>query len=290
MQVTKQSIPLVVGFLIPIACGGKTELGVVDTRDSGVDDDSALDDAHRDSAGRDGSIEPCAPDGVRVCGGSCPLLTPDQCPGTGCSSVATVSKAPEPTGACWSDMTNGDGLDLCYACRDGDACMQRDANKLVCVPYGVCSALYSQGNKACRYADKSNFTGAPLTTPSGPCPTTAVPGALCGGACGACPSWTEGPSCTGRSASRPFGVCAHGILNKQTYTCSVDVSGHWVNNCVGNFLWNGSQDDSIRCQVFEVGDTESRHWGLCQPSTQCRAAARAIGSLHCFTPNGVDDI
>jgi hypothetical protein len=239
----------------------------------------------------------CSVDGIRICGGDCPWLDPPACPGYGCTpALNRVTFNQEIAGVCWADM--GDA-ELCQSCADGEVCVQRSTSQLLCTGIDVCNALIRLGaGDACRYADKSAYTGAALATPVGPCPST-TPGALCGGACGQCPSWTY-DHCTGRSFDRPWGVCPYLKLTGGTRqpddvdSCAVDASGRWVRPCELPTILNGPYpEEEARCLVFDVAPADmeaARAWGLCSPRSVCQAAAHAAGHIHCFRSDGFDDL
>lgn len=253
------------------ACGGRTTLYGDATADAATRDAASLIDA-----GFDGMVlesGPCAtPEGVRICGGDrhCPWLVPPGCRGQGC----TPTGAGEDTGVCWTDLPDK-GDRLCAACEDGEVCAFRGTSELICVPQDVCSTLWIAGDTTgCRYADKSDYTDAPLPSPSGSCPgNLGGKFALCGGDCGGCPS----TPCVGRSPGRPFGICAWpDLLGPQgsISTCSVPPGAA---SCY---------DHSASCAVFSVAAhdaPEARQYGLCLPASVCADASRSLpGGLHCF--------
>ena len=262
---------VVAAIAIAAGCGGRTGLGGASTPS--------------DASAESGPSGPCEIDGVRLCGGSCPALDNSQCPGRGCTTPQDSS-----VGICWSDMSDGEGTDACNACRDGDACVQRDATDLVCAPFDLCAGLAARGNaSACRYADKSPFSGSSLLSPGSTCPVDK-PGTLCGGACGDCPSWTL-QRCTGRSASRPFGVCPRVIVENtfdpaDVAACSVDTSGNAVVACPVPEMYDppkGKPEPAV-CMVFAGGDEhDARAYGLCMPKSDCQTINTGLpGGVHCF--------
>jgi len=272
---------------LALGCGARTGVGSAPADDN-LDATSSSDGANRDSP-----LSPCAAGGVRLCGGSCPSLSPPECPGYGCTQVLDrTTFTPLGIGVCWADL--GDEVQ-CAACKDGDACVQRAADRLVCVPFAVCEKLASLGaGSACRYADKSGYDGKPLASPTGTCPS-AVEAALCGGPCGACPKWTLG--CSGRSSTRPFGVCPYTFSGydsdpRNVEGCSVASDGHWLRPCTLMTILNGPRPmEPARCLIFDVPTLDleaARRWGLCSPQSVCKGAA-IQGSVHCYRSDGFDD-
>ena len=271
--------------VIVASCGGRTQLG---------SSNGSADATTETSSGPSG---PCEADGVRICGGTCPLLDISECPGRGCTDVLeSLSDVPTSLGLCWSDMRDGEGADACTACKDGDACVQRATNQLVCVPYEICAALSERGaSSACRYADKAPFTGASLSSAPATCPATK-PGTLCGGGCGDCPSWTL-QRCTGRSATRPYGICPRTILANNddptnVATCAVDTNGDWTLPCPVPQMYDPPKDkpEPAVCLVFAGGDeTAARAYGVCTPESDCQSInATLVGGVHCFSSTGLD--
>jgi hypothetical protein len=285
---------------IVIACGARTSPLSRGEEDAIDRDGSSADGNASDVAADRGPSGPCMVDGVRVCGGGCPWLSTPECPGRGCTAVFdVVSAAPEGAGVCWADAAPGGGVDLCFACHDGDACVLREPDKLVCIDIAVCAKLKDLGaGGACRYVDKQAYDGRALLTPPATCPidkSGSVQAALCGGGCGGCPSWTSG-RCSGRSATRGFGVCAYnesfGPL-EPIAVCSVDANGKWTRPCKSDQIDNGPYPrEPAVCEVYAnagaLDDAAARTYGLCVPLSVCQAAAHAVGGLHCFNPLGLD--
>ncbi len=224
--------------------------------------------------------------GVRLCGGSppCPEIPAPECRGYACEHGAdVVTSAPASGGACLSD-TPGDASSLCHACPDGDACLLRPTGDLVCVPADVCHALWDIGVRdVCRYADKSAYDDRPLAE-GGKCPWSLgdpMRWALCGGGCGACqePTW----SCTGRSATRGWGICQTSTFKPTIPSCSLTPSGSVVRWCDTQF------PDGWACGVYRNAPTDvaaSRLYGTCLGPALC-VRLRGILGLDCYDASGV---
>jgi hypothetical protein len=259
--------------LVSISCGGTTEYAtLVDAGDAGVvgDGENPGDESSSDSSA-------CATsEGIRICSGAsdCPALPAPQCIGEGCTASPSGGSA----GICWSDLSD-DGNRSCATCKDGEACAFRSSGELVCVPFDLCALLWSNGDEdACRYADKSSFTNAPLPVPSGSCPgNLGAPNQdiVCGGDCGNCGN--SSLPCVGRSPGRPFGLCPTpvpampGVLG----TCSVALDASMA--CPGAL-------SSYSCAVFGSGsDSVASAYGICMPAASCASAASVLpGGLTCF--------
>lgn len=262
--------------LVIIACGSRSGLEVGEKE--GEPDGSTPDVTRPDT----GPLDPCLVNGVRMCGPLCPPLGTPQC----CTAAYDgVSGAAALAGACWLDLPDLGQRD-CAGCEDGETCVYRAANRLVCVPEGVCRALFIMGAAGvCRYADKSGYDGRPLAAPPSSCPsgsdgkTLANKFALCGGACGPCtgpPQFYQAP-CSGRSADRPYGICPtryppDALVNSvdKIQRCSSDADCPGIN--------------SAFCAVFRVGSldqSESRAYGACMKPARCTDAAIA-GQVTCY--------
>ena len=264
-------IRLVAASACLIACGARTPLNDQGPDGSGADSGAlheaasdALDELGPDSGGCE------TPEGVRICGGvnNCPWLEPPSCRGHGCTETGADADA----GVCWTDLPDV-GNRLCSACNDGEVCVFRGANELICVAEDVCQTLWDAGDTVgCRYADKSTYTNATLPSPLGPCPgDLSGQLILCGGACGGCP----GTPCVGRSPGRPFGVCAwqeSGASQGAISTCSVPPGAY---DCT---------DHTQACAVFAVQATNeslAMMYGICMPASDCAKAAQFMpGGLH----------
>jgi hypothetical protein len=280
-------------MVLVAACGSRTNPIATSEQD-------AMQDARRSLSGDSGAIRTarCSDTHVRICRGSLEL---PECPGLGCTAVLDVtSGAPEPAGVCWADAKGGDGNDLCFGCEDGEVCAQRERNKLVCVCESVCFALAAAGAATgCRYADKRAFDARPLAQPLASCPVDKagpLKAALCGGACGDCPTYTS-QRCSGRSADRPFGVCPFpkflGSGASEMDICSVGTDGRWTRRCLFEWKDNGPYGrEPAVCEVYDnpafSDDLAAREYGLCVPRSVCQAAARAMGGIHCYSDVGVD--
>jgi hypothetical protein len=248
------------GALLVASCGGRT--GRSDAYDSpsstvGGDDPTA-----------------CLIDGVRFCGfgaaaSPCGSLDTSACPG-GCTPAIGRSGLPSSVGVCWSDLPDK-GTRPCTQCRDGEVCVYRATDELICVDERICRALWAHGAEdVCRYADKSAYDRAPVPSAPAACPAGLERQTILCGPCGTCGS----PACIGRSPRHPIGVCPN-----SSNDCSVsDLSapGKHVFGCAGDEL----------CGVFRdaAGDTEeARRYGLCMSQVFCdRIAAALPGGFDCL--------
>ena len=228
------------------------------------------------SSGSTGTLVPedlCEPDGIRVCHDpECPA--PQDCKGMGCTPASDRdSFVPSESGVCWTDIQDWPNEE-CFACPDGDACVHRGADELHCVPLSVCVSLAALGAaNVCTYADKSPFTNQPLAT-SSTCPVRDH--SVCGGICGDCAS---GFRCTGRSATRPYGLCAPlTAIDKHPRTCSYEDSGPATVAC--------AYQNNYYCAVHASGNERlARKFGVCMQLGPCSSAAKAM-PLHCLDPAG----
>lgn len=236
----------------------------------------------RSASGAGGSlptVDPCAPHGVRLCSEpECPLAV-GACPGIGCTPAAdrdTGVSDPD-VGVCWLDIPTF-LTEVCNGCDDGEVCLHRSPDELVCVPWEVCDSLYHfSAESVCRYADKSPFDDRPLAI--GTCPAAAKE-KLCGGGCGGCPKDGGEYRCTGRSADRPHGICVRVIGPTVFSPCSFGPAGDVLQACFHDDL----------CAVFDVAppaDVVARRFGVCLPKEDCLAKA-ALTPLHCFDQAGDD--
>lgn len=234
-----------------VCCGGRTELFVDDS--SRVDGKDAAADA--DLTG-DGSHNRCVVDGVRLCGPGCPPVgTPDCCTAVHDRSSGSALNA----GLCWLDLPDV-GQRECAACQDGEVCVHRSKDSLVCVPRALCDALTDLGaQQACRYADKTPFDGRPLAKPPTICPYLVAYHWLCGGGCGDCLKGI----CTGRSADRAWGICM--------YPTSVDL--HTPDNVEVCSSRSNCTQSSSACVVYTLSSaadqTVADQYGFCTDFKRC---------------------
>jgi hypothetical protein len=74
----------------------------------------------------------------------------------------------------------------------------------------------------------------------------------------------------------------------------VDDNGKWTRACeLPTIEGPNGKKELARCLVFDVAAEDmpaARAWGLCSPRSVCQAAAQAAGGIHCFAPDGVDDL
>jgi hypothetical protein len=185
---------------------------------------------------------------------------------------------PSAGGVCWADAPEA-AAEQCFACADGEVCVQRDDAQLVCISAGVCAALWDLGvTDVCRYADKGQYDHTPLPEPSGPCPAPGA-NALCGGACGSCTY----ARCTGRSPRHPFGVCQElsGVGPALFDTCTLE-NGVLTTPC--------PFPSASICGVFDAAPSDieaSKHYGLCAEESVCLKRASSLpGGYLCFDSTG----
>jgi hypothetical protein len=225
-------------ILVIIACGARTN----------VDGNSAGDGSHAPH-------DTCrSTDGIRICGGECPPISAPTCPGYGCTPAFDFEAARSSEyGVCWSDRAD-ESARPCGACREGEVCIQRAANELVCTSRAVCDALAEIGAAhVCRYTDLSPYDGRQLAVQSGSCPGQQF--VVCGGVCGGCTSGV----CTGRSPLHAFGLC-----NRQAITMTVPLT---CAQCGGT------------CAAFEgpgVPQTLGYAYGICMLIQDCLAVAKIV--------------
>lgn len=258
-----------------VACGARTDLVAPDETDGGGIEAEAGDGP--DGRDHEGGFLACrSADGIRFCGGTpatCPWLPSPECPGYGCvpahdrDDLQTAAAG----GVCWADSTDK-GNTPCWDCADGDVCIQRDADHLVCTSFEVCQALWELGvRNVCRYADKRPFDGRALPGQSGACPG---PRGICGAGCYDC---GFNAPCTGRSPDHPYGVCA-GV--GPGGPCVLRVDGSYEVGCY----------DKYACAVFDVPSADeavARAYGVCMTPDDCvSAAAHLPGGLRCYDHSG----
>jgi hypothetical protein len=230
------------------------------------------------SASTTGAGGPCTVDGIRLCKNPECTIPAGACPGLGCTPAADRETGmPEEAGVCWADVPNF-LTESCTACKDGEVCVHRSPTELFCVPFDVCDRLYKLGaTTACRYADKTPFTDAPLESGAS-CPL-GMTNLLCGGACGAC-KITYPWACVGRSATRPFGVCVSAFsVNQPPFLCSYDATGKPIQPCT--LGW---------CAVFDnpaPDNVISQRFGVCMPGNDCVSASKGT-PLKCLDAVGVN--
>jgi len=229
-----------------VCCGGRTELFADNSASVGSSTDASIDAVH------DGTYNRCVVDGVRLCGPGCPPVgTPDCCTAVHDRSSGAALDA----GICWLDLPDK-GQRECAACQDGEVCVHRSKDSLVCVPRDLCDALTNLGAQdACRFADKTPFDGRPLARPPTDCPYLVGYHWLCGGGCGDCPKGI----CTGRSADRAWGICMYPTgLGRQTpdnvQVCSSRASCTQSNSACIVYMLPSAADQSVANQYGFCAD------------------------------------
>jgi hypothetical protein len=264
--------PVLLVVVLIASCGGLTSSSALSARDGT-------------------SYPPCAPANVRICGVSCPQLDATQCQGGGCENVSSLAGTPASAGVCFSDDRDA-GLS-CAVCADGEACLQRDPDHLVCIPVEVCQRLWDLGVRdVCRYADKSAFDGRPLPSRTD-CPSDATR-TMCGGSCPPCFPVSGAAACIGRSPDHPFGLCpsvgsvADDADPQRYFVCSL-VGTTYAEACPPT---DPSFNAPYACAVFHTSEADvpaAKKYGLCIPPDNCRETAAAFpGGLDCYGPDGTE--
>jgi hypothetical protein len=219
-------------------------------------------------------------EGVRLCGDGCPPLDTNACPGFGCTpALDLATEQPSSAGLCWSDLPD-QGVSPCNHCPDGSGCLERTPGLLICVPIGVCEALWDLGaTTVCRYVDKSTYNHEPLPMPEGPCPVGVDQYAFevgCGGECGPCDSQYV---CSGRSPRHPFGSCEPAVA---AGGCGLRPDGSYAAGCV----WSSHYVCGVYVDASE-DEPSARLYGSCDEIEDCDALAASLpGGYACFGKNG----
>lgn len=268
---------------LAVGCGGRVELDGVPG--SGVGGGPAGSSSTTSDPGAGGFAphpECAAADGTRICGGaSCPWLEPPECLGYGCTPALTRDALEASDGGvCWADLPSA-AAELCYGCREGELCIHRTPDQLVCVPKEVCEALWDLGVRdVCRYTDKTPYDHQPIpSAPSAECPG-GMKWPICGGGCPPCGDGR----CVGRSPTHIFGVCAWfehwtGTTDDVVASCSPDAATERERSCQLDWA----------CAVFETLDINpiARRYGTCSSIDACLHAAKYLpGGVSCFDSAG----
>ncbi len=242
------------------ACGGTVR---ETPTDGGIDSDGPLDAGPRTDAAVDagldaGDLAACrTSDGIHLCGGACPTLGRDQCPGVGCQPLLDrVSGEPTGIGVCVPDLPIP--IEHCGRCEDGEVCASVSGEGTICVPEALCKRLHALGlASSCRYADFTPYDGQPLAIARG----TECPAAACGPGCAVttdCILRGE-ERCTGRSARHGYGFC---VNNWESLPCNP--SQPLPRSCSG-----------YACMAWSPpapNDTVSLEYGFCDdPFRECSA-------------------
>jgi hypothetical protein len=208
----------------------------------------------------------CSPDGIRICGAGCPSLG-DTCLGFGCTAADDIASfVPSTAGVCWADAPDVTAT-LCGKCTDGDVCIQRGPNQLVCVPESVCFNLWQRGvSDVCRYADLTPYTGSALSSEGG-CPfDDGYAPIVCAGSCASC---ADGAVCEGRSPSHPYGLCRSTNTEDDCDQC----------------MQVPNQNQACAVLNVNVADlpVAKTFGGFCMDRPRCLAVAKALpGGMTCF--------
>lgn len=214
-------------------------------------------------------------EGVRLCRGEhdeCGFIEPSDCPGGGCERPYDRElKGDAVAGLCFSDLPDNASRP-CFACEDGEVCIERKPGQLYCVPESVCARLWLLGARGvCRYTDLAAYDARPLPVLAS-CPTTET--ALCGGPCKPCFGDVPTP-CTGRSPDHPQGFCAYYIWDP----CSLDDAGYLL----------GCKPDRY-CGVFRHPGADyavARLHGRCADEASCLALSKHLpGGFDCYDEVG----
>jgi hypothetical protein len=271
---------LLLHSLLTPCCGGRVELDGVPGSGVGGGAGGASSTTEDPGAGGFAPHPECAAaDGTRICGGSnCPWLEPPECLGYGCApAISHNTLKPSDGGVCWADLPDA-AAELCYGCREGELCIHRTPDQLVCVPREVCEALWDLGVRdVCRYADKTPYDHQPIPS----APSNACPGGqdtmICGGGCGSCGFSTR---CIGRSPSHPYGLCAGFESKTDTLlSCSPDAATMHKRSCQPDWA----------CAIFDTSGSGpiARRYGICNSIDACLDAAKHLpGGVSCYDSAG----
>ena len=233
---------------ILVSCGARDSLWTGDSLDGGS------------AASTGDSPIDCTPAEIRLCGAAtpCPPMDSEACPGVGCTPVsnATTGELLE-IGICWPDLDDWVSS-RCFVCRPGEVCVHYTEGESYCAPLEVCETLLALGaGDACRYTDKTTFTGAPLAIGS------ACPEHMCGTGCLSCGASGD---CVGLSPTHPYGLCAPETLNDG---CSLTVP-----DCPAQ----------RRCGIFNVPAEDQAYAeanGICISAYDCELG-EAAELLRCY--------
>ena len=266
------------------ACGGRSIES--DGGDAGAHPSTDASTAFVDAAG----VAACvSSEGVRICGGNagCPWLDTTECPG-GCTPPLDHDGTPQSAvGVCWTDAADK-GAVSCAVCNDGEGCLQRTSDQLVCVPIGVCASLWSDGaTTLCRYADKSSYDDRLLPPEPSSCPSNDSHAQIfCGGACGGCPLG-DADRCIGRSPDHPVGICVD-LFGAGDPENPSDIPTCSVSQNIGC----PAEDATAVCGVFAVARTDqiaAETDGVCIEAQECQAMEAALpGGFTCIQVGGTN--
>lgn len=216
-------------------------------------------------------------EGVRLCGGAqdeCGFIDPSECPGGGCELPYDRERNGDAVaGLCFSDLPDNASRP-CFACEDGEVCIERKPGQLYCVPESVCARLWLLGARGvCRYADLAAYDAKPLPVLTS-CPPHDPEVPLCGGPCKPCFGDVSTP-CTGRSPEHPQGFCAYYTWDP----CALDDSGYLL----------GCKPDHY-CGVFRHPGADyavARLHGRCAGKDSCLALSTHLpGGFDCYDELG----
>ncbi len=247
------------------ACGGTVR---ETPTDGGIDNDGANAAGPRADAALDAGLDASdfgecrTAEGVRLCGGACPTLSRDQCPGVGCQPLLDrVSNAPSGIGVCVPDLPIP--IEHCGRCEDGEVCANVSGEGTICVPEQLCQRLHALGlASSCRYADFTAYDGLPLATAHG----AECPPFSCGPGCSVTADCVlKGVErCTGRSARHGYGFC---VNTWQSLPCNP--SQPLPRSCSGYACMAWTPPDP--------NDTVSLEYGYCDdPFRECSAGDRRL--------------
>ena len=260
------------------SCGARSAAGFDDWDGGATDAGAGGSGAGADSGGAAGvgglGGSPCeTAGGVRLCGGNaaaCGWIGVDACPGGGCARPHDrILGGNAIAGLCFSDLPDN-GSRSCLECEDGEVCIERYPDELVCVPADVCAKLWNLGARGvCRYADLTAYDARPLPSLS-TCPSTNPEAYLCGGPCPSCKSDFPTP-CTGRSPDHPQGFCSY-----DWPWCALDAAGY-VESC---------KESERYCGVFRTSPEDfatSKMYGRCMGISDCLTVSKVLpGGFDCF--------
>ena len=221
--------------------------------------------------GAGGTLDPaCELAGVPICKQGCGVCTPctdlQQCGVVDLTCMATFTNGGSLGPSICRVDSALDHLASCDTCLEGDACVLQapDPPSLACVPGDFCKEVTMTGTAACTFSDKTPFSLAPIPEPT-VCPALSLSSTkLCGGACGGC---AAGLTCSGRSPTRPFGLCLpFSPLFKKAPTVDVCAAMTCYDQTASCFYYANALSDP----------TAVKEYGLCFPTQDCQVLAQSL--------------
>ncbi len=235
------------GACLVLACGARDSLLAGDSLAGGS------------AASTGDSPTDCTPAEIRLCGAKpCPPMDFEACPGVGCTPVSDANTGVLlEVGICWPDLEDWVSS-RCFVCKAGEVCVHYTEGESYCAPLEVCETLLAlSAGTACRYTDRTTFTGAPLAIGS------SCPEYMCGLGC--LPCGASG-ACVGLSPTHPYGLCLPETFNDGCSVNKPDCSSH------------------RRCGIFNVPAEDQAYAeanGICISPNDCELG-EAAGLLRCY--------